>query len=356
MANPYSGLPDSRFWRRSVSGRGPREVDPVLRPAFRIGREDRIATGGSCFAQHIARTLRDTGFNYFLAENTPAFAFSGAENYGTFSARFGNLYTVRQLRQLFQRAYGLFEPGETAWQRRDGRFVDPFRPLIVTAGFADPEEVAREREAHLAAVRMMFETCDVFIFTLGLTEGWVAPCGGVLPLAPGVIAEVADPAAYRFHNFTVAEMDEDLGWFLDKLARINPACRVLLTVSPVALIATYEDRHVLTATTYSKAALRVAAEQATLRYPHVGYFPSYEIITGPQARGAFYEEDLREVRPEGVAHVMGIFARHYLAGAAPDLPLPARAAVTAAPLADPAAVLREVQGIICDEEAIERLA
>ena len=86
----------------------------------------------------------------------------------------------------------------------------------------------------------------------------------------------------------------------------------------VALVATYEDTHVLPATVYSKSALRVVAEMATRAHDRVGYFPSYEIITGPQSRGAFFEDDLREVRPEGVAHVMSIFARHYLGGTAAE--------------------------------------
>jgi hypothetical protein len=42
----------------------------------------------------------------------------------------------------------------------------------------------------------------------------------------------------------------------------------------------------------------------------VHYYPSYEIITGPQARGLFFADDLREVTEEGVAQVMRIFLRH----------------------------------------------
>jgi hypothetical protein len=86
---------------------------------------------------------------------------------------------------------------------------------------------------------------------------------------------------------------------------------------------------------------------ATRAFPMVGYFPSYEMITGPQARSAFFEDDLREVRPEGVAYVMSVFARHYLGETAPatteGIPPPRL-------LRDQAEVIREVQGVICDEE------
>jgi hypothetical protein len=354
MKNPYAGKPEYQFWRRSVSGRGPEQVDPVVHVPFGISRSDQVATAGSCFAQHIARHLRDTGFKYFVPESQPALPCSEDENYGTFSGRYGNVYTVRQLWQLFQRAYGLFAPTDVAWRRADGRFIDPFRPRIQAGGFATIDDLVAERESHLAAVRRVFEECDLFIFTLGLTEGWVARAdGAVFPLAPGTVASEGDDDAYGFHNFTVAEMEADLGRFINGLRSVNPGSRVLLTVSPVALVATYEDAHVLASTIYSKSALRVVAEMATQAHPLVGYFPSYEMITGPHTRAAFFEDDLREVRPEGVAYVMSVFARHYLGGTAPET----AATPPAAPsklLRDQAEVMRETQAVICDEEEIER--
>ena len=355
MQNPYAGKADYQFWRRSVSGRSAEGVDPIVRAAFGIARNDLVATAGSCFAQHIARTLQTAGFRYFVPEDRPAFDFCENENYGTFSARYGNVYTVRQLWQLFRRAYGLFDPDDAAWKRSDDRFIDPFRPRIQAGGFATIEDLLEDRAAHLAAVRRVFEECDVFIFTLGLTESWVAKSdGAVFPLAPGVVDAEGDDAAYAFHNATVSEMEADLGAFINALRRVNPGCRVLLTVSPVALIATYEDAHVLSSTIYSKSALRVVAETASRGFERVGYFPSYEMITGPQARSVFFEDDLREVRPEGVAYVMSVFMRHYLGDAQRAAAADIKSTLTAQPLQAHADAIREIQGVICDEEAIEQ--
>lgn len=165
----------------------------------------------------------------------------------------------------------------------------------------------------MAAVREMFESCDVFVFTLGLTEGWKSTeDGAVFPTAPGVVG--FGKGQYAFENFAVQGMVDDLTLFLTKLKILNPQVRVILTVSPVPLVATYEPRHVLLSTTYSKAALRVVAEMVTSAFENVAYFPSYEIITGPQARGRYYADDLREVTPAGVSHVMSVFKRHYLSG------------------------------------------
>lgn len=356
MTNPYRGKPATSFWRSSVAAPEATDVDPVLDPGFRIARTDRVATAGSCFAQHIARTLAAQGFGYMMTETEPAFPFSENQNYGTFSARYGNIYTVRQLWQLFKRAYAVFEPDVDFWLREDGRFIDPFRPQIQDGGFATVEDLRADRDSHLAAVRTIFEDCDVFIFTLGLTEGWISNIdGAVYPLAPGVVAPSVDPATYSFHNFTVKEMEADLVGFIDDLRGVNPDVRIILTVSPVPLIATFEPKHVLTATTYSKAALRVVAEQVVASSDGpIAYFPSYEMITGAHTRGRFFADDLREVLPEGVAYVMRTFSRHYLANDKAPVPTPKpRKTLSRQALEDQAKVHGALAHIICDEESIE---
>jgi len=356
LDNPYALRPDYAFWRRAVSQREPQQVDPVTAAAVQIGRGDAVATAGSCFAQHISKMLLRTGFNYLVTETGPETAGAADENYGVFSARFGNLYTVRQLLQLLQRAYGLFEPVDSVWPAANGFYIDPFRPRIQRGGFGSVSLLLQDRQAHLAAVRAMFERARVFIFTLGLTEAWLsARDGAVFPLAPGVVGADVDADEYGFHNFTVSETEADLLAFIDLLRSINPTVNIILTVSPVALIATYEDRHVLVSTTYSKAALRVVADAAMRARPAVAYFPSYEIITGPQARGQFFTDDLRDVTPAGVEAVMAIFRKHYLAAGDEERAALPDDAVSDGPRPrfDEAAYMRELQQIICDEKAIE---
>ncbi|MBK8440693.1 MAG: GSCFA domain-containing protein [Rhodobacter sp.] len=141
------------------------EVDPVVEARFRLTRTDRIATAGSCFAQHIARTIVSSDFNYFVSEKAPAGTspdLAEARQFGLFSARFGNIYTTRQLVQLFERAYGRFRPKGDHWMGLDGGLIDPFRPTIEPSGFSSVEALHLDRETHFAAVRDMFENLDVF--------------------------------------------------------------------------------------------------------------------------------------------------------------------------------------------------
>ena len=351
MTNPYAAAKDHQLWRRAVSRVEPHLVDPVVAPKFRIDRTMRIATAGSCFAQHISRRLQDMGFNYFVPEDGAGLgpAKRTMRGFGVFSARYGNIYTVEQLMQLFEEVFDGRTPHETRWRRPDGRFVDPYRPNIEPDGRLDPGRVTKDRQEHLGHVERVFREADVFVFTLGLTEAWRSRVDGrVFPLAPGVVAAAFDPDRHEFHNFTVGEVTDTLGGFLERLQGVNPGVRVLLTVSPVPLIATYEERHVLASTVYSKSVLRVAAQTAADAYPFVDYFPSYEIITGSPTGGLYYEDDHREVRDLGVSHAMRVFAAHYLEGGRP-LPVagPAAATVAARRASD------EARDIICDEEAID---
>lgn len=346
MTNPYRALPDHCFWSRSVSWVAPGHLDPMIEAPFRISADMKVATMGSCFAQHIARHLARSGLNYFVPEGAPEDMSpeqAAARQFGLFSARYGNIYTVGQAVQLFDRAYGAFKPKEDVWARGDV-FVDPFRPLIEPDGFASPEAVRAAADEHLAQVRRVFGEADVIVFTLGLTEGWRSlEDGAIFAAAPGVSGGSFDAARHEKVNFSSRKVCEDLQALCDRIRSVNPAAKILLTVSPVPLIATHrDDQHVISATSYSKAVLRVAAGEVAQANPQVSYFPSFEVITSAHSRGAYFEPDLRGVREVGVAHVMRVFSRHFIDGGA----------YVASPMVLAPDTVQ--QDIVCDEEVIEQ--
>lgn len=297
---PYDGRPAYALWKRSIASVSATEIDPFAPVRFLLDKQQRIASAGSCFARHIAANLKAQGFNYFQTE-------PGAE----YSAHFGNIYTTLQLWQLFQRAYGAFEPVEKAWKRGD-RYVDPLRPRVFENGFASEAQVRDEERRHLAAVRRLFEELDVFIFTLGLTEGFCSKVDGTaFPASPGKDFGEFDDERYAFVNLTVAENVEYLDRFVRGLQDVNPAARILLTVSPVPLVATMEDRSVLQSTVYSKSVLRVCADEIRRRHTAVDYFWSYEIVTATYNNDRYFELDRRSVTEAAVGHVMRSFFRHF---------------------------------------------
>lgn len=353
--HPYRNLPFYAFWNRSMAGVPMDEVDPVVKAAFQIHKSDKVATAGSCFAQHIARHLQQNGFNYFIAERehpiTPPHLMS-LFNYRTFSARFGNIYTARQLLQLFRRAYDQFQPQDDVWLHNKGYYVDAFRPQIQPGGFLTKQELLLDRKQHLRSVRQMFEQLDVFIFTLGLTECWFSKVdGAVYPLCPGVAGGEFSSDQYEFVNLGVDEVVEDMLAFIKLLRGVNSKSKIVLTVSPVPLIATAEDQHVLVSTAYSKAVLRVAAEQIVRKANDTAYFPSYEIITGNHSCGSYFAPDLRSVQERGVQHVMRLFLKYY-AGCLVNETNPVKGE-EAFPTDGHTSKMMELVEVNCDEIALE---
>ena len=109
--------------------------------------------------------------------------------------------------------------------------------------------------------------------------------------------------------------------------------------------------HVLVSTTYSKSVLRVVCEDLSSDNPDICYFPSYEIIIGNHARGAYFGEDCRSVTATGVDHVMRLFFKHFAGIEKPDVPMPAD---NHAPEDKHTAEMAELVQANCDEEALDR--
>lgn len=354
-SNPYKNMPNEAFWRRSIAAPEASDVDPVVKGKFKISKSDNVATAGSCFAQHIARHLSGAGFNYYVAETVhPRVAkYAQSYNYGTYSARYGNIYSPRQLLQLFRRAYGQFSPIEDTWKSLDGEIKDPFRPEIQPGGFSSLREFHTDRAQHFSAIQRMVENLDVFVFTLGLTEAWVSKKdGAVFPICPGVSGGIFDSGVHEFINFGVHEVVEDLEAAISFVRERNASAKFILTVSPVPLMATAEARSVLQSTVYSKSVLRVAAEIVSSKSECIAYFPSFEIVTGPHTRGRYFETDLRSVTDEGVSHVMKLFLKHYTDFSAEDAIDQAHRNVN---LSDEhLAIMQKGAAIICEEELLDR--
>ena len=305
--NPYLAQPDKAFWSRSVSRNFSADSlwsDNSQSSLFQ--KDDLIVSAGSCFASNLIPWIEKEGLEYLRTEELPSQFQSLPENLGyrNFSAAYGNIYTARHLRQLYEQALGVRVPAEDRWHI-DGMVIDPFRP-----GLAYPAESDAEfdllKASHLRAVLAAFHKATVFVFTLGLTEAWQSKVdGSVFPACPGTISGIFDEEKHEFKNFSVEEITEDLTKFIELLRESNPKVRFIVTVSPVPLVATGTKSHVLLASTYSKSVLRVVAEQVSSQLKDVSYFPAFEIITGPQAPFEYFEKDRRNVSEIGVAEVMG---------------------------------------------------
>ncbi|MEE2746815.1 MAG: GSCFA domain-containing protein, partial [Pseudomonadota bacterium] len=221
-----------------------------------------------------------------------------------------------------------------------GRFIDPFRPVIEPLGFSTPEEVETLRKKHLSAVRKMFEEMDVFIFTLGLTETWNSNIdGAVFPIAPQLLTNKLNTPNYSCKNFSAEEVRNEILGFMSALNQVNSRAHLILTVSPVPLSFTYENRSVITSTCYSKSVLRVAAGEASNVNDNITYFPSYEVICGNYSQKSYFEPNTRKISDEGINHVMRLFFKHFLNEKQPN--------------SNEVYAKDPLYNIICDEDKVE---
>ncbi len=348
---PYSNLPDSAFWSRCRSAPDFLMKD-LFTPKFALEPGMRIASAGSCFAQNIARYIKASALAFVDVEPKPRLMpdeIAGQHGYGLFSARYGNIYTARQLRQLLDDISSETFRDCAVWTKGD-RFYDALRPNVEPTGFDNKLELVAHRLDHLRRVRQLFDGLDVFVFTLGLTETWVhRETGTVFPIAPGVIAGVYDPDIHRFHNTRFAETRDDLVAAIAAMRGMAPNLKILLSVSPVPLTATASNHHVLRATTYSKSVLRAVAEDVAADDPAVDYFPAYEIVTGSPYKSSFYNDNLRSVTSLGVDAVMSTFFAAY-----PSLPsLDDPRLHQDRPVPSP---VEDVEDAICEEAMLDAFA
>lgn len=353
--NPYSDLPPRAFWRSGVAEAGVYGLRDLWSSRWDLPQDARFATFGSCFAQHISRALKARRMGWIDGEPAPGGTppeLAQAYNYGVFSARTANIYTAAQLLLLLRMATGeLPVDAAEVWHDADGRFRDSLRPAIEPEGFTDRTEALAARGAMLRGLRRAVQGADVFVFTLGLTEGWESAEGQPYAACPGTLGGTFDPARHRFVNYRHGTIRAALDAGLALLRRMNPDIHLLLTVSPVPLTATASGQHVLAATTYSKSVLRAVAGELAEDEPCVDYFPSYEIISGPPTRSAFYAPNLRSVEPQGVEVVMG----HFFNGLRLTAP-PRHGDLAATEAAEDARVHAEIaaEDLACEEAMLER--
>ncbi|HTJ65245.1 MAG TPA: GSCFA domain-containing protein [Alphaproteobacteria bacterium] len=310
MSNPYDQLPPSAFWRPAVAERHFSEIGPLWAPKFDIRPDQHVVTFGSCFAQHIGRALRQRGFRWLNTEPPPP-TLPEADirrfNYDSFSCRTGNIYTTSMLFQWVKWAL-LDEPVPDELWEHEGRWFDPFRPAIEPDGFASAEEALRLRDVTVKAFRHALTSAHRFVFTLGLTECWRNKQHGYeYPLCPGTAAGTFDPEQHEFHNLDVYEVIQDLRETISLLREANGKLRILLTVSPIPLVATNSGQHVMVATMESKSILRAAVSRLVRSRGDTDYFPSYEMINSPAMQGVFFAANRRQVSPMGVEFVMDRF-------------------------------------------------
>lgn len=308
---PYSNLPKKSYWKTAIANNSLFDLCDIWEPRFKIEKNDFISTFGSCFAQHISKALIKNGYSWVNSEKSPPHLSLDNQrnfNYGIFSCRTGNIYTTTLLSQWLNWAIKPnLSPTEEIF-KIDNSFFDPFRPRIEPLGFSSEEELLASRKHTILSLNSAIKESKIFIFTLGLTEHWLnSKLNYEYPICPGTINKIFNKSEHEFKKHNFESSYAGLKMSIDLLKEINPGLKIILTVSPVPLTASYSKNHIAVATMESKSILRSIASEAVENHDFIDYFPSYEIINSPFCRGIFFDPNMRNVNQYGVNFVMKLF-------------------------------------------------
>ena len=242
-------------------------------PGLTITRNTPIASIGSCFAREIRRKLLYFHFNYITEETHHPAAVHA-------SAAWERSYNSFSIRQIFEYTFEQWSPHVRWWVApQSGKVQDPYRRIIL---YESVEEADSDFKRHREHSRRAIEQAEVLIITLGLTEIWEdSRDHSVICLPSGpYVKEGGDMSPYRFRVSRYEENLANLERIHAIMARANPNCRIIVTVSPVHLWATFrDDLDVISASCNSKSTLRAATDEFVARHDNVYYFPAFEMAT-----------------------------------------------------------------------------
>jgi tetratricopeptide (TPR) repeat protein len=248
-------------------------------PKF-INAKTRFFSMGSCFARNLARSLSTSGY---------------AANHMEISEYINTTFANRV-------------------------FVDWLNG-------ADIDEATRERivellppnwnrESTLEAIK----TSNVFILTLGVAPAFFDRTTGnfILP-RPTSLNSRALAEKFLFRTTSVSENVDNVLYLIEFIRKISPDIRIVVTVSPVPLLASFEFESAVQADCLSKSTMRLVAHEVVncSNIPDIMYWPAFEIFrwAGSNA-GNYYAADdgaAWHVSEEKVAGTVGSFVEMFSA-------------------------------------------
>ncbi|HKX07093.1 MAG TPA: GSCFA domain-containing protein [Stellaceae bacterium] len=307
---------DTCLWPTRDTGRLEPFYEPVLAPRFRLKRGSTIFTIGSCFARNIEEHLAPLGFDIPMA----GFGVPETEwPQRPFARRAGilNKYTPpSMLQEVLQTLAIMREPG--AIDRLTDNLLYPLGggmalDLELGGHIAVTRERAHERRRQVFEVFRRGFDADCVVVTLGLIECWFDQARQrFLQEAPNTPALRREAGRFVFKLLDLAETQSTIRELTRCLLQTgNPAKRILLTVSPVPLTATFSGMDVVIANGYGKSVLRAVAQSIRDEFDQVDYFPSYEMVTMSSDRSV-WEHDLMHVTDPFVRRIVETFVRAYV--------------------------------------------
>ncbi|WP_109095181.1 GSCFA domain-containing protein [Azospirillum sp. TSH64] len=238
-----------------------------------LGREAHFVTFGSCFAGNVAAELKRHGRSVW---HLPI----GEDINNTFTNRI-----------FFEWASGTIN--------LDEKSSENLKSLL---GLSQAQTIEQLKKA------------DCFIYTLGLGAAFFdAEFGGnaVIPNSTWVGSRILSES-YTFRTTGVDENVQNIMEIIRLIRIINPDVKIVLTLSPIPLLVSFERASAVLADCVSKSILRVAVHEVMKKnLQNVYYWPSFEVVRWiyPHIGQVYGNDDgvSRHVSSEVISSIIDVF-------------------------------------------------
>lgn len=260
-------------WNYDPPRFGQSPVGVIHHPKFKLNSTDKFFCIGSCFARNIEEHLI-----YSRMEVLSKRVYSPLEEWSNRPNAFMNKYTLSSMLNELRWVTEPVDVSADMFFEVDGGWLDPqLSPAAHPTSF---ERVVERRYYLSNEVFSRVRQADVVVVTLGLVEAWFDNMTGLwLNGSPPLRNIKAQPGRFSFTVTSVAQNRDWLEQVRRALKALNPAARIIVTVSPVPMDTTFSARDSAVAHTLSKARLRVVADEFVQQYEDADYFPSFEMVS-----------------------------------------------------------------------------
>jgi hypothetical protein len=239
----------------------------------RISLTHPLLTLGSCFSENIGKRLDENKFTVLVSP-------------------FGTVYNPVSIFHLITLALDNRQPDEEGYGQRD----DVYFHYDFHSSFSslDQHTLHQSLQQTIALTHQFLKATRWIILTFGTAWVYVHQATGK------VVANCHKMPGHLFHKELLSQK-KIIGSFNDlytKLHALNPGVEIILTVSPVRHL-----RDTLEGNSISKSVLRIVCHTLSITYPHVHYFPAYELLLDDLRDYRFYASDLIHPSEEALEYI-----------------------------------------------------
>lgn len=282
--------------------------------AFNINKDHKFFCIGSCFARELEDAIDALGLHALtktesvrLIESRPDL-FERVEGVMGRPNAFLNRYNLGSMLDLMEMVVSNKAKDDLIYKGAGETYHDYHYTRFLKA--LPKTDVKERRDALTEMYHMAAKEADVFVFTLGLCESFYdTSAGAYLNVTP-------DPRTARDHDieFRFLDVQTNVSYLRKIIALVgslNKDAKIIVTVSPVPLDATFTGYDVVVANNLAKSSLVAAAHMVAADCDNCFYFPSFEMVVTSEQKKVWIW-DGKHVSAGMVAHIMQQFMKNHI--------------------------------------------